>query len=431
MTGLFDTPVPSTPAGFSVRRWHVLLTCGLALAGAALTRLPSFPFDRGGMAAVCLFSAAMHFALFLFFDRAHGGAWNAANLLNIALLGFVIHFTGGILSPFTIFLLFIFVSGAAYGIHYPTTVALSITVFVLVVGGEALGLLEPLAIQPAAVYACRPMTLLIIATNAAHLYTAGNIYRTTVNLLRGELEAELQRREIALRRIAELEAPSQIGQLVSKIAHDMRGPIGAVNGFVSLFARKNAGDPELSQDCRVMAAELNRLEGMINRMIAYVKPGDAASELIDVVELLETVLAVIHFHPAAKRARFVRDYPQGVRPLVSASKENLQRVFFNLVKNSLEALEGQRGGRIAVSVREQNGRALIRVEDEGPGFADGLIDGLNKGPVSTKKDGGGMGLAISREIVEDFGGRILLGRSILGGAEILIDLPSAPPPSKR
>lgn len=428
---LFDTPVPATPAGFSVTRWHVLLTAGLALAAAALTRLPTFPFDRGGMLAVCAASTVMHFALFAFFDKVHGAVWNGANLFNILLLGFVIHFSGGILSPFTIFLLFIFVSGAAYGINYPLTVGLSIATFVVVVGGEALGFLAPLEITPAAVYACKPMTILIIMTNAAHLYTAGNIYRVTVKLLRGELEAELQRRESALRRIAALEAPSQIGQLVSKIAHDMRGPIGAVNGFVGLFARKNADDPDISQDCRVMAAELNRLAGMIDRMIAYVKPGEASTELIDVVELLETVLAVIHFHPAAKRARFVRDYPQGVRPLVSASKENLQRVFFNLVKNSLEALETQRGGRVAISVREQNGRAFIRVEDEGPGFADGLIENLNKGPASTKKDGGGMGLAISREIVEDFGGRMLLGRSILGGAEILIDLPSAPPPSQR
>lgn len=424
MNNLFEPPLAPPVSGFSVTRWHVLLTSALALAAAGLCFLPDFPFHRG-MLTVCLVSAILHFAMFFVFDRARGLVWNAANIVNILLLGFVIHFSGGILSPFTIFLLFIFVSGAAYGINYPLTVGLSIAVFVVVVGGEALGLLTPMSITPQAVYACRPMTVLILLTNAAHLYTAGNIYRVTVRQLRVDLEGELLLRDKALRRIAELDAPSQIGLLVSKIAHDMRGPIGAVTGFVTLFNGRPDNDHETAEDCRVMLAELHRLAGMIDRMIAYVKPGESPVEPVDVVELLETVLTVIHFHPAARRVRFVRDYQPGVRPRVLADKEQLQRVFFNLVKNSLEALEGN-GGRVAVGVREQEGRATIRVEDEGPGFADGVIEGLNRGPMSTKKGGGGMGLAISREIIEEFSGRMLLGRSTLGGAEILIELPTAP-----
>ena len=420
--------LPVQATGFSVTRWHVLLTGLLAFAAALVCLVPGFPFHPG-MMAVCLASAAMHLVLFALFPRVPPWAWNAANTVNLALLGFALHFSGGILSPFTIFLLFIFVSGAGYGVSYPLSVTTAVAVFVLVAGGEAFGMLTPLPIRPADVYACRPLTWLIIATIAAHLYTAGNIYRVTVKRLRVELEKELEARDSALRRIGELEAPSQIGFLVARIAHDMRGPIGAVKGFVTMISEEETLDERSREDCALVRGELDRLAGMIDRMISYVKPGDAPLDAIDVVELLETVLSVISFHPSSKKARLERGFDPGDRIVVLASKDQLQRVFFNLVKNALEALDetGGKGRRVVVSAKTEQGRALVVVEDEGPGFADGLIDVLARGPASTKKAGGGMGLAICREIVEASDGVLRLGRSRLGGAEIVVDLPLAEP----
>lgn len=417
-------PLPSEPTANFLKRDHVLFTSLVAFAAASLYFLPSFPF-HGGLCAVALASGVFHLALYLFFPWVGQGVWNAANLINIALLGFALHYSGGILSPFTVFLIFIFVSGAGYGINYPLALAAAVGTFLAVVAGEYLGVFPPLDITPAEVYASGPMTLLILLTIVGHMYTAGSIYRITVKYLWARLKEEHAKREEALGRLSRLEAPSQLGMLVAKITHDMRGPLCALKGFVCLMRDEEPLSPAAREDCEIMLEEIDRVSELLNRIVGYVKPGQAPMETLDAVGLMENVLAVLAFYPGAENARITRRLAAPGEVLIRANKEHLQQVFFNVLKNALEAMSGHPRKDLTVEVGLAQGSAVITLRDEGPGIEPEVLERLARESVTTKKEGGGMGLMIANELVGANGGTMEISSARNAGTTVVLRFPLA------
>lgn len=417
-------PLPSEPTANFLKRDHVLFTSVVAFAAASLYFLPGFPF-HGGLCAVALVSGVFHLGLCAFFPWIGPPVWNAANLFNIALLGFALHYSGGILSPFTVFLIFIFISGAGYGINYPLALAAATGTFLVVIGGEFWGVFPPLDITPAEVYASWPMTLLIILTLVGHMYTAGSIYRITVKFLWGRLKEEHAKREEALGRLSKLEAPSQLGMLVAKITHDMRGPLGALKGFVCLMRDQEPLSPAAREDCEVMLQELDRVAELLNRIVGYVKPGQAPMETLDPVGLMENVLAVLAFYPSAKNARITRRLAARGEVLIRANKEHLQQIFFNILKNAVEAMVNHHRKELAVEIARAQESAVITLRDEGPGIEPELLERLARESVTTKKEGGGMGLMIANELVGANGGTMEISSAKEAGTTVVLRFPLA------
>ncbi|MFA6030342.1 MAG: HAMP domain-containing sensor histidine kinase [Elusimicrobiota bacterium] len=409
-----------------VERRQIFFTACVALLGAATGLLPGSPFPIGFCIAT-FSSALMHVALFLFFPRLKRSHFIAANCANILITAAVIHYTGGVTSPFVICLLTILISGAGYEILPRYTIPGIMCVYASVVGLEFTGLLPPVAFTAQGLYANPLLLTLVGLATLAFFFISGTIYETTVQRLREQVRRDSARAQETLLQMSRMEAHSQLGVTVSKIAHDIRGPLGAVRGFLETLEADGRLQGDDKEDGALMRSELGRVNALIDRMVRYVKPGAGVHEPLDLGLLLDDVLGVARFYPGAWLIRLEMELPASGACIVRGDKGQFQQAFFNLVKNAVEALRERKGGIIRVRLTPEEGTAAFRIADDGPGFPPQALVRLGKEQFTARAEGGGLGLLIVREIIEAHGGTVIFSNRPEGGAEVCVRLPSVVP----
>jgi signal transduction histidine kinase len=345
------------------------------------------------------------------------------SIFNHLLLGLAIHYTGGILSPFIFVFFFILVSDTANASNYFPSYLACLLVYFGVVGAEYFGAMEPVYISTEEIYSSPFGTLLVSSSVVVFLTIVGQAYKRIVQELRANLQKELEQKERARHELSKMDAASQIGLVVHKIVHDLRGPLGAIGGFIHVIKRENKLTKESNQDCEMMLEELSRITALLNRLIAYVKPGQMQRDRICPIETLETVLSVISFYPGAHRIRFERDFSAPNDCAVYATKEEMQQVLFNLLKNAIEAVEHSPTRSIKCRVYSEPTAAVIEIADSGPGIPSEVLAHLWEGNVTTKKEGAGLGLRIVKEILDAYDGQINVLSELGNGARVTVRLP--------
>jgi len=409
---------------FSVKMTHPSLTRSQVFLTTVLSLMVGFffwfvknPFHLGFPLSAFV-SAAFHFSIFLFFNKifpARPFVFIFLSVFNLILLGVSVHFTGGILSPFNFFFFAIIVSEASNGIEYPFGLVTSLVVYLTVVGGELTGIIPSIPISTQAIYGNFPTCLWIIGTTILFMLVTAQMYKTVMNSLRVHLEKEQERKQSIQKKLSKLEIPSQVGLLVNKIVHDIRGPLGAISGFIKILRKENQLNSQSQEDCDVILSELDRISNLLNQMTKYARPAQRETDPVDPVDVLESVLSVISFLPEVKRIRFKREYSSGSPWRVLASKEELQQVFFNIFKNAVEALKDTPSHpSVLIKIEKEESQVIIRITDNGPGIPKEVLSKLERGDgVSTKSEGVGVGLLISRDIMRSNLGDLKI-RSKLG-----------------
>jgi signal transduction histidine kinase len=279
-------------------------------------------------------------------------------------------------------------------------------------GGETLALLVlgGAADPPGRV---RPRTLAALAAAAARL--AAPLAAAASGERLAGLGAEVRR----------LDRLAALGELVAEIVHEIRNPLVSVKTFLQLLPER-AAEPEFQGRFREVAAEeLRRIERLLDLVLAHASP-DAARREDDGSELgaaCDSVLQLVS-HRAADLGVGVELHATGPALRVALSGDSLRQVVLNLVLNALDATP--RGGRVRVTTGAAGGAAELRVEDEGPGVPAELRERVFEAFFSSRPDApGGLGLAISRRIVEEAGGTIGAGESAGGGGCFHLRLPLA------
>lgn len=414
----------STPYQYTfITRGHVLFTAAQTTAAALLFLIPGFPFPPGFL-GVCIASALFHLILWVVFNRATPALFNVANIINLFMLALAVHYSGGILSPFTMVFVIVLISGAGYGVKMSWALAASVGFYWAVVFAEMYGYLPPVKLKAVDVYQSWPATLFVLLSITAFMLSSGMIYRVTVNNLREKISRELEIKNGMRAQLAQLEAPSQIGLLVHKIAHDLRGPLTSLGGFIQLLREENDLNEESQKDCDIFLQELGRINDLISRMLMFVKPGKTQREDLALADVLQTVLSVISFFPGAREVQFVTEFPVDGPVRVYANKQELQQVFFNVIKNSIEAFDAASSDRrIFVSVHSQNDRAVATIQDNGSGISEAVLSAVSTGGISTKAQGSGVGLVIVRDIIEGHGGSFALKSKVGEGTTVVTSLP--------
>ncbi len=212
------------------------------------------------------------------------------------------------------------------------------------------------------------------------------------------------------RMLASLETARAIERrFLADASHELRTPVTALLGNVEFVARHGA-DAEVLADLQRDAARLARL---VDDLLVLERAGEAAREPAP-VELEQLVRAVVR---GCDRA--VIGQVEAVR--VQGDRDALRRVVENLVENAL--VHGPAAGRVTITLRSRDGRAVLTVSDEGPGpdprYRERLFERFWRGPEASERPGSGLGLSIVAAIVERHGGRI-----IVEGSAFTVDLPA-------
>jgi two-component system sensor histidine kinase AtoS len=225
-----------------------------------------------------------------------------------------------------------------------------------------------------------------------------------------------------------------IGELAAGLAHEIKNPLTSLLTFSRHLSRRFE-DPEFRQKfLSVVPRELERINGIVERLLELARPAPLAFKPLRLSALLERVLELYGDRLDAQGVRVSREWRRDV-PAVWADQEALYRVFVNLVANALDAMP--RGGTLALRVgwseadvlagpRAGGRRVAVEVEDTGVGIDAAVIDRVFNPFFSTKEGGTGLGLALTQKIVEDHGGAIDVRSAPGAGALFRIVLPLMP-----
>ena len=175
---------------------------------------------------------------------------------------------------------------------------------------------------------------------------------------------------------------------------------------------------ELSELVAITTEGLDRTSRLVADLRDFAAPRAGGAGIADVRRGLESTLQLVRHEAQRAGVRLEVDIPEGM-PRVHGDPQGLNQVFLNLLKNAVEALEGS-GGSVRVRMRRGESTVAIEIEDDGPGIDPALRDRLFE-PFVTSKPAGrgtGLGLPISRRIVQESGGSLEL-RS-LGGPRVVL-----------
>jgi PAS domain S-box-containing protein len=247
-----------------------------------------------------------------------------------------------------------------------------------------------------------------------------------------------KRAEEALRRAqAELTHVTRIttmGELTASIAHEVNQPLTAVvnnaNACISLLPEGAPNLEEVRQALTEIIEDADRASAVIARIRQLAKNAPFERTRLDLRDVVTEVMALARQESVTRRVTLRTELPEELPP-VSGDRVQLQQVLLNLVVNGMDAMntveEGQRVLVIGVRQEARAGMpsALVRVQDAGIGFKAEEKERLFEAFYTTKPQGMGMGLAISRSIIEAHGGRLWAEANPGPGATFLFSLPDA------
>ncbi len=220
-----------------------------------------------------------------------------------------------------------------------------------------------------------------------------------------------------------LQKVQAVGQLSSMIAHELRQPLTSIRALargLARFAEQGKCTPAmLSENLAVIGEQAQRADAVIERVRSYAKAPVAPRETLDLADVARQAVHHVTLGSRDAAGKVTEDL-QTVR--VRANAEELLVAVVNLLKNALEAVEGQSDGRVRIVARAADGRAEVMVEDNGPALSDEALAALAE-PLKSQKAGGlGLGLSIVKTIAESHAGRLRFQRRQPGLAAV-IELP--------
>ena len=239
-------------------------------------------------------------------------------------------------------------------------------------------------------------------------------------------EAELRRMEGELVHVARLSA---MGAMGSTLAHELNQPLTALANYISgakrIVERLNLDDPMLADALDSAETGALRAGEIVRRLRELVSRGTVSVKAEHLPQLIEDAGVLAFVDEGARDVRHRLSLDPAAR-YVLADRVQIQQVLINLIRNAVEAVEGREVREVVVSTRLADGGMVeICVEDSGPGIEPGELDNLFSEFMTTKSGGMGIGLPISRTIVEAHGGKISVGNRPEGGASFRFTLPAA------
>ncbi|WP_313639385.1 ATP-binding protein [Paenibacillus sp.] len=202
-------------------------------------------------------------------------------------------------------------------------------------------------------------------------------------------------------RLIQSEKLSTAGQLAAGIAHEIRNPLTAINGFMKLIRSSERMNDKYFF---IIESELKRIEFIVNELLVLSKPQTThVSKPVDLLSLLEQVTTLMNGQAALKNLKILPVCAdQSI--WINGEAYQLKQVFINLLKNAMEAMNS--GGNIYIHVLTNESETRISVQDEGCGMTEEQIKALGKPFYTTKETGTGLGFMITQNIVHNHGGWI-------------------------
>jgi signal transduction histidine kinase len=216
-----------------------------------------------------------------------------------------------------------------------------------------------------------------------------------------------------------------VGEMASRLAHEIRNPLAGIQSVVSIFREDLDEDDPEREILGEALQQIQRIENTINDLLAFARPRPLHLEPVSLRGILEDLVLFCR-NGNMTGAHRIELLPCPELPEVHADRDRLSQMFLNVVMNGLQAM--QEPGVLTIRLERQgttDGEDAIevRIADTGPGIPDEVAHNLFKAFYTTRAKGTGLGLAISRSVAQQHGGSLVIARTGPEGTEFCFTIP--------
>jgi len=234
----------------------------------------------------------------------------------------------------------------------------------------------------------------------------------TVSVFQDLSELEALREEV--RRKDRLAA---LGEMAATVAHEIRNPLGGIQGFAALLERDVPRDDPRHRLVEKILAGTKSLDRVVNELLEYTRPVELRIESVDARKLVDSVIGYLSGVPASTEIQ--NQVAPGL--VLRGDTHWLRQVLLNVLQNGVQSIEGT--GRVEVSAREDGESVTISVVDTGCGIAAEHLERVFMPFFTTREKGTGLGLAVASKLIESHGGTMDVSSMPGAGATFRITLP--------
>ncbi len=235
------------------------------------------------------------------------------------------------------------------------------------------------------------------------------------------LVRDLTERKALQERILRSERLAALGRVVAEITHEIKNPLMMIGGFARQLIDKSRDEEELKK-LNIIIDEVFRLEKLIKELRDFYTPRSLGSDQVDLNVLLREVVSLVQDDCESKKININLELSP-VPAVVKGDRDRLKEVFLNLVKNAMESIKG--AGNLEIRTELFGGRIDVIVSDDGPGIPEGDREKIFSPFFTTKSNGTGLGLSVSKRIIEEHDGGSLTLQSHEGkGTVFRVSLPA-------
>ena len=211
--------------------------------------------------------------------------------------------------------------------------------------------------------------------------------------------------------LAHVARVSSLGELTATLAHELNQPLTAIlsdaQTAIRLLDRDQPDVPQVREVLRDIVADDRRASEIIQRLRDMMRRSASARARVDLCQVVREVREIMRSGLSTRGIAVVPDFAADL-PAVVADRIQIQQVVVNLVTNAMQAMDGLTEARLTLGVRERDdGWQVVSVADTGPGIAASALDTMFEPFTSSRSGGLGMGLSISRSLIDAHGGQDL------------------------
>jgi PAS domain S-box-containing protein len=235
---------------------------------------------------------------------------------------------------------------------------------------------------------------------------------------------DLTESKVIARRATAADKQAALGRLVAGAAHEINNPLTAILGSITLLRGESLGG-HIDRHLQVIEGECLRAGRIVRDLLAFARQRPVSRATLELADVVREAVALRASYARTAGIELTLHTPSAAP--VSADADQVTQVVLNLLSNAEDAVAGSNVRRISVTIGRRADRALLLVNDSGPGVADELQQQVFEPFFTTKAEGHGtgLGLSVSAGIVSEHGGKISVTRGVLGGAQFAVEFPLA------
>jgi signal transduction histidine kinase len=244
---------------------------------------------------------------------------------------------------------------------------------------------------------------LLIAVLLGYLSQVQRKTREQLERAGSQLKTAYQKLSETFDQLRHSERLASLGQLSAGIAHEIRNPLGSIQGAVEILAQDLPAEDPKSEFAQIARKEVSRLEKLTSEILQFSKPAPPRQLPTEWREIVDAARRLCADRAARKGIEIVDQVGSSGRPIF-VDPEQVKQVLINILINAIQALP--EGGSLAIRDHGERNESILSIRDSGPGIDPAQLDHIFDPFFTTKREGTGLGLSISFQLVKNNGGRI-------------------------